>query len=308
MAVNYNGFKISKNIKDIREARIYIYQLDIKKFNEPLDVSNLEQYNIEINDTLRKNKNPEETNNLIKKIDELCANTLLPIKIFNWIKNEDRACYYVWGKVRLLDVNSFKSIKINIPHRAFGNVLGENKKTSIAYDELNLNKYPSSTSERFEIIIHLFDLMDLNIERKEEILNDIKNEWGNTFSNKNNFRWLDIKNKELCEWAWNYIKKYSDFCSYLSPVNDTERYLCFYAAFDLWSASQDTKKLFSLNINKANSQQKFRAGIKNKKALNTFIDEKSKNRLDLLSKKHSMKLNQMIEYLIDKEFKNDPDN
>lgn len=65
------------------------------------------------------------------------------------------------------------------------------------------------------------------------------------------------------------------------------------------------KKIFLININKAWNQQKQREKLKNKKAINTYIDEKSKEKLDQLSEKNNMTLNKMIEYLIDKEFKLD---
>ncbi len=303
MAVNLDGCKITTLVNNIRTARIYINQLKIEKLNEPLDEKNLYVYNKEINAALQNNKTQKESEDLIKNINDICNNNLLPIDLFNWIKNEDRACYYAWGKTRTLNVESYtNNIKNNLLSQ-LGRTLKENKKTSTAYDELNLSKYPSSTKERFELIIYLFDFIDLSLPQKEAILNDIKNEWSIIFNKKNPFRWLDMKNEELCEWAWCYIKKHSNFCDYLSPTNNIERYHSFYAAFDLWDASEDTKKLFSININKAYSQQKFRAGIKNKKALNTFIDEKSKKRLDDLSKRKGMKINQLIEYLIDEEFK-----
>lgn len=302
MAVLADGLPVSKFSSDIREARIYINELNINKFSEPLDEKNLAQYKKEIIEVLNKNKKKAEANTTIETINLLCANRLLPKKSFDWIKNDDRACYYVWGKTINLDTTNIRDKKINDIFKFGHGSIVNKKETPNKLEALNLNKHPADTQERIDQIILIFDLIDLDIQKKEKALHDIKNEWSDIYSQKNNFRWLDFKNKEICEWAWNYIKNHSDFCINLSPINDYERYLCFYAAFDLWSAGKDTKKLFNININKAISQQKFRAGIKNKKALNTFIDKKAKEQLEFLSKNKNMRINQVIEYLIESEF------
>lgn len=302
MAVWADGLPVSTFSSDIREARIYINELNINKFSEPLDEKNLAQYKKEIIEVLNKNKKKEEAITTIKTINLLCANRLLPKKSFDWIRDDDRACYYVWGKTISLDTTNIQDKKIkDIFQFGYGSIINKKEKSN-KLESLNLNKYPADTQERIDQIILIFDLIDLDIQKKEKVLNDIKNEWSNIYSQKNDFKWMDFKNKEICEWAWNYIKDHSDFCINLSPINDYERYLCFYAAFDLWNAGKDTKKLFSININKARSQQKFRAGIKNKKALNTFIDKKAKEKLEFLSKNKNMRINQVIEYLIENEF------
>ena len=302
MALLIHGVPINKIILDVRKARVYINELNINKFSEPLDEKNIAQYKNEIIETLSKNKTNEEKNNAINAMELLCANRLLPKKSFDWIRDDDRACYYVWGKTINLDTINIQDKKIKDTFQfGYGSII-KKKETSNKLEALNLNKYPANTQERIDQIILIFDLIDLEIQKKEKALHDIKNEWSDIYSQTNNFKWLDFKNKEICEWAWNYIKKHSDFCINLSPINDYERYLCFYAAFDLWSAGKDTKKLFNININKAISQQKFRAGIKNKKALNTFIDKKAKEKLEFLSKNKNMRINQVIEYLIENEF------
>lgn len=302
MTLLIHGVPINKINLDIRKARVYINELNINKFSEPLDEKNIAQYRNEIIGILSKNKTNEEKNNAINVIELLCANRLLPKKLFDWIRDDDRACYYVWGKTINLDTTNIQDKKINDTFKFGHGSIVNKKETPNKLEVLNLNKYPADTQERIDQIILIFDLIDLDIQKKEKALHDIKNEWSDIYSQKNNFKWLDFKNKEICEWAWNYIKNHSDFCINLSPINDYERYLCFYAAFDLWSAGKDTKKLFNININKAISQQKFRAGIKNKKALNTFIDKKAKEQLEFLSKNKNMKINQVIEYLIESEF------
>lgn len=296
MAVTKPAYLLNKEIKTIREARIYIRQLNINNCLEPLDIKHINYYKEQINSTLKKMENIKA---LIHSIDE----RLLPDNAFDWIKDNDRACNYVWGRILNLNTDSINNTKPSKLEYLIGLPINKsNNNTKTTYDELNLNKHPSNTNERFEIIINFFDFIDLPITNKQNLLNQIKESWKPILDN-NKLKWLDSKNEGLCDWAWKYIKEYSDFCEYLHPICDNDKYLCFYAAFDLWSAGEDTKKLFKINITKAYSQRKFRTSIEHKKALNTFIDKESKTKLENLCKVNNMKINQMIEYLIESEFK-----
>ena len=287
-------------LKNIREVRVYITLLDIKGILEPLDKSRLDEYERKINESISKNENKEE---IKKSVKNTCMEILLPDQFFSWIHEDDRIINYVWGRILKLDIESIKHKKWKeILDYHTGQTTKINKHKISTYDELKFNKNPSNKNEKLDIIIMFFDLIDLDITKKESLLNKIKDEWIDAFNNGIKFKWLNIEDKETCEWAWEYINKHSNYCHFFSPICNDDWYLFFYAAFDLWDASQDTKKLFSININKAISQQKFRAGIKNKKALNTFIDKKAKEKLEILSKIKNMRINQVIEYLIENEF------
>ena len=74
MAVWADGLPVSTFSSDIREARIYINELNINKFSEPLDEKNLAQYKKEIIEVLNKNKKKEEAITTIKTINLLCIN------------------------------------------------------------------------------------------------------------------------------------------------------------------------------------------------------------------------------------------
>nr|WP_289137542.1 hypothetical protein [uncultured Halomonas sp.] len=64
----------------------------------------------------------------------------------------------------------------------------------------------------------------------------------------------------------------------------------------------DTKRIFLMNMKKACDQKKYREKLKDKKPLNTFINEDSKQRLDWLAKQRGQNINKTLEWLIDKEY------
>ncbi len=57
-----------------------------------------------------------------------------------------------------------------------------------------------------------------------------------------------------------------------------------------------------MNMKKACDQKKYREKLKDKKPLNTFINEDSKQRLDWLAKQRGQNINKTLEWLIDKEY------
>lgn len=79
-----------------------------------------------------------------------------------------------------------------------GSLISKKDQESNSYEELKLNKYPTSTKERLELTIRFIDLIDLSIEIKNELLNKkIKDEWAIIFNKKNNLKWLNEKDKRM---------------------------------------------------------------------------------------------------------------
>lgn len=73
-----------------------------------------------------------------------------------------------------------------------------------------------------------------------------------------------------------------------------------HSIFDQWveNKSDAEGELFIIKTKKAWSQKKFRDGVANKKVLNTYISKGSKRQLDYLASKNGMKINELIEMLI----------
>lgn len=239
-----------------------------------------------INKQIENNKDPKA---LINEMESAYQERILPEYYFNWMKS-DRACYFSWGFIREIKTKDYM-IGHQFPHS-----------TEFIYDDLDLDKNPSSSEERYNLIITFFDLMTDTFENKKRILEAMKNKWNEIFSNPKPFNWLKETDEQQCEWAWEYIKKHINTTRLIQPTNNKEKYLSIYCSFDLWQENEYRKKIFLININKAHSQRKFRDSIKNKKALNTFIDKKSKEKLEFLAKYKDRKINELIEHLINKEF------
>ncbi len=294
--------KLLVSSNDIRQCKFYVEYLRTK-FNSLLLSTSLNSemaYCSAVNDTLKYHlRNEDERSSFIKEMEQTCKYTLIPMSAFEWIKDNDRCCFWVWGYIRFMHIYQNE---IALP---------------TDNELINVSKTPSNSNERFEYIVEMFDRW--KYKKKKQFLDEIRNKWSDVYlNNKTPFKWLDKNNTEQCKWAWNYTENYlknNQRLSYkivalphVTPSINTENslgmYLSVFAAFDLWCELPEAKKLFLININKAWNQQKYRNEMKGKKALNIYIDKKSKEKLDQLSEKRNMKLNKMIEYLIDNEFNN----
>lgn len=76
--------------------------------------------------------------------------------------------------------------------------------------------------------------------------------------------------------------------------------LKIHSVFDRWvdSKSDAEAELFIIRMKKAWGQKKFRDSVAAKKVLNTYISKGSKRQLDYLASKNGMKINELIEMLI----------
>ncbi|MFZ4172663.1 RepB family protein, partial [Enterobacter ludwigii] len=89
----------------------------------------------------------------------------------------------------------------------------------------------------------------------------------------------------------------------LTPLNHAERNLALRAALDLWDDAPDTKRLFLLNLNKAWNQQKLRQSRTDKKALNTYLKNETKMRLDFMAERSGVRLSDMLEKIINEHYR-----
>lgn len=80
--------------------------------------------------------------------------------------------------------------------------------------------------------------------------------------------------------------------------------LKIHSIFDQWvdNKSDAEAELFIIKTKKAWSQKKFRDSVASKKVLNTYISKDSKRQLDYLIGKNEMKINELIEMLINEAY------
>ena len=217
-----------------------------------------------------------------------CSSQILPDNYFEWLKKNDRACFWIWGVVG------------RAPDSELG-VSSSPQPASFFYHQIVSNQNPSSTQDRYECIIEFFDRWNQSYDFKINYLNRIKNEWGMVYGSPRPLKWLK-EDDEQCRWALAYIVKSNVPSWRFNPVDTKELYLTVIAIFDLWQAYPDSKKLFLQNINKAWSQKKHRDTLIGKKALNTYLKEGTKQKLNELSERQGRKIHEVLEELIVREY------
>jgi hypothetical protein len=247
------------------------------------------EYCSSINSILEANtRTKNDRSHLIDKMEQHCEAQILPNNYFEWFKKNDRACCWVWSIIR-----KGQQLNTYMPEAP--------QLTSLLYQQIVSNQHPCSTNERYECVIEFFDRWLQSLSAKVAYLERIKIQWGGMNSSTPPFKWLR-EDDEQCRWALEYAVKAGVPTDIFSPIDTKELYHAVIAAFDLWQVPPDSKKLFLQNINKAWSQKKHRGSLKGKKALNTYLNEDTKKKLDELSVLHRRKIHEMLEDLIIDEY------
>lgn len=252
-----------------------------------------------------KDLNQTDKNSYLSELISKAKHQLLPIEKFNWIKNDERACYWVFGNIIL----GYQSHYIK-------NMLSDAPSPS----NLGFTETYTNHKERFDALVRyidIYNLYDFSHEKKSILLDLLKRKWGEMHCRRKPFTWLKKENTDQCRWAWEYIKSYEIYpehqglktiSSYLplaynyNPLDKNEMYFSIYAAFDLWETHADTKTVFLNKFNKAWHQKKLRDSREGKKVCNLVLSEEVKNKLDKMAENKNMKINKFVEMLIENEF------
>lgn len=290
MAITSSLKEKGVSTKNIRHCRYFLNYLALRGIQLPLgNTSTADGCCAIINDSLLSCfPREEDRKNFIKGMEQHCHEELIDIENFEWLQNNDRACYWAWGYLRT----------------AHNHALGyaPSAASPLLYEQLGLAKAPSSTKERFDTIVDFFDMWNEQTSFKLEILQSIKSSWINIFSGIKPFKWLDKDNESQCKWTITYLQKAGIPLWFLQPVGNAELYHAIIAAYDLWPEHPDTKKLFHINISKAWSQKKHRDSLVGKKPLNTYLKEETKQKLNALSVRHDKKIHEVLERIIREEY------
>ena len=279
---------------DIRKIRFYKKYIARKDKEFLFNLDELDENYISINKILfRCIKNTRERNAFINEMRTKYNSTVIQRNEFNWIKENDRYCYWVWINIRSVFNLGDEPFDKDQPPPAF-------------YDIAGISKSPTNMAERYNQIIEFFDYLNKNIDTKRNYLLYLKESLGIINYYSKSFDWLSENDKEQCEWAFRYITTGNTniFNSYIkiSTWSAKEIYLAIIASFDTWYSSLAEKELFLIKIKKAWSQKKYRDETLKKKLLNTYISHDAKNKLDKLTKGSRRKINEVIEELINKEY------
>lgn len=287
----------TKNIstQSIRKCRFYLnyfltrgIQIPIINSDDPNELCNA------LNDALDRNTSYKREE-FIEVIELHCSEQLLLISNFDWLENNDRACYWLWVAIRTTTYRELADAPA--PQKITDN--------NLMYDGLNLNAMPSSTQERYNCIVGFFDSWQSNSDNKTSFLENKRSEWSHIFSSQKAFKWLNDDDEQQCHWAWSHLLKEQIPTWFINAANTKELYHAIFAVFDAWQATSDRKELFLIRINKAWSQKKYRDNLEGKKPLNTYLNEETKHKLDMLSVKHRRKIHEMLEDIITDAYERD---
>lgn len=276
---------VNKFLPDnIRLAKFYFRRLN-KVFSNPGygRTSLLDGYRENIKKYLLS-MSYHDVKNTINNLSNDISKYFLIDSEFEWINDENKSAF-VWG---LLTLPKNPTITANL-------VLIANK--------ILIEEIPSSHEDAITKIKNFFDNMQTTNKAAMEIMRDLKNKW-DIFNGefKSPLKWLSNNDTKQCEWAWEFIKDkiYTHF--ELKPRVAYEYYICTLVTLMVGTNITNDKKYIISNMSKANSQRKFRATVKDKETVNTYIDRKSKKNLDTIKQKKGMSMSKTIEYLIEKEF------
>lgn len=303
MASIYSEFQIPGNDPRLVESCVVV----MRKYNQYalVDGSTAVERARQVSEALiNMNWNKQGIKQLVLEAKQ----RLLPLHELDWIKDNERACYFVWATLRNEQFLKAPTSPIQI----FGSELSkllQNEELASSYIELNLKINPSNSKERYEAITNFFDRGGEPLDWQRNLIGYLKSQWSYIFKGRKPFHWLSPDDKEQLDWAWEYIGKLRNSnenerpsLSSLQAIGYQEMYLAIYAAYDTWKVDHSTKRLFLNDFNKAWHQKKHRDNRKGKKVCNFVLKEKTKEHLDELASKSGKKLNQLIEELIEREY------
>ncbi|MBH2928758.1 hypothetical protein I5Q11_24260 [Serratia ureilytica] len=316
MALDYNDG--SRLIIKTRDQRTCLFYADWLNTNTYINTSSVSRQDADscrraLNQLINQNiPNKEQQEKLLAEMEVARNENILPPESFDWLRQDERAAFWLWAF--LCKARDYE-FGIDPPPMA-GFV--ENW-----YQRLNLSLSPVSHQERINIIITLFDSIIISTPPvtylKAEVMEKLKSRWKIIYSKPLPLKWLSDE-EDAVLWAWNNLQKvqkdksgYSrsfyinrrtpGLTTWFTPLNHAERHLALRAALDLWDDAPDTKRLFLINLNKAWNQQKLRQSRTDKKALNTYLKNETKMRLDLMAERSGLRISDMLETLINDHYR-----
>jgi len=288
MAIKFKaGYVHSKELRRCKFYANYLYnklQLQV-----PIQAQTSTEFCSKINSILDGcNFGNGSRSSFVELMEQDCSSQILPEHSFDWFKSNDRMVFWVWGCLRRA---SHIDLGFSPPSVS----------TPLLYNEIFGNAVASSTKKRHECVVGFFDLWNQNYDTKVNFLNRLQSEWGIINESPRPLKWLK-EDEEQCRWANAYIFKYRVPSLGINPVDTKELYLSVIATLDLWQGYPDSKQLFLQNINKAWSQKKHRDTLVGKKALNTYLKEGTKQKLNKISELQGRKIHEVLEELIVREY------
>lgn len=211
-----------------------------------------------------------------------------------WLKNDVRACYWFWFSISNYQLMMY-------PINPDGSIMYRN-----IYQDLNLSPNPVGNENRYNNICSF--MRKVTGINKKIYWGTLKSQWDYTIANlPKPLSWVKGNNPKQREWAINYILDKNLFLKknvMLVSTIRNESDLPISILIDSLNMSILEKKEFLRAMNSAWNQVKVRESKKEKKAINAYISQSHKTKLDELSKIHHKPIEKIIEMLIDEYDKN----
>lgn len=319
--------------QDFRRARFYYRYMKEKKYKSVLDKKlDLFQTVKELVSFLNYfNYSQQE----LETFNAAYAENILPEDEFNWLKNNEKACFWLWRIFKYSNIRELnRKFDYKFPYIPDGSYYifmgspGERcYEKAVVHNPLPFFDFAADHQERLRQIIACFDASNdyhgpysgMSFSKQKSLfLESVKKAWKD-IQYDDNLKWLDPENCIQIEWAIDYLAKLSsplfnhlryslnreslyvdDIFS--NPLTDKERYLSVCAVIDSWTPGRAEKALFIQKMRKAWSQKKFRSKNEDNAPLNTYIKHSVKEKLDWLAEHDNKPLKDVLERLIKLEY------
>ncbi len=317
MKTSYDGIQHSTMTRDLRGCHFCLTYLNAAK-NIPFD--NCDKNDIHSCQTAIRSMiskvapNGEYRAHLIAELEQAYAINILSKGCLDWFKEDERAAFWLWA---LICQSDDISLGIHQPENT-------NNGYQNLYHWLTLRDSLRGHQERCSTIIYFFDSIHLKPSQprsKHDVLEELKEKWKHIYNGPIPLKWLPDDEASVA-WVWDSLQNHFSNTSknhqelylglspmfrhsltpplteWFSPLNHADKLLAVRGALDLWVDAPDSKRLFSLNLNKAWNQRKLRQQRTDKKALNTYLRNETKAHLDSLAAHYDMRISDVLEMLI----------
>lgn len=169
---------------------------------------------------------------------------------------------------------------------------------------LAVTSFDESILKLHERIKLAFDLSELSIQIKKEVMASLRQMWSLLLDVDPCLDWIDMKDNDQCRWLVDEIKR-SDLSPYISyrlqfPVDNEGRYLLFVNALDRSNYPLKFKTLYLSDI-KAKWNRKKKKENADKVQCNLNVDLSTKEHIKELAESRGLKMGELIDALVAEE-------
>jgi hypothetical protein len=169
---------------------------------------------------------------------------------------------------------------------------------------LAVTSFDESILKLHERIKLAFDLSELSIQIKKEVMASLRQMWSLLLDVDPFLDWIDMKDNDQCRWLVDEIKR-SDLSPYISyrlqfPVDNEGRYLLFVNALDRSNYPLKFKTLYLSDI-KAKWNRKKKKESAEKVQCNLNVDLFTKEHIKELAESRGLKMGELIDALVAEE-------